>query len=299
MSIKTPYIWRNGEFIWWDECTDHNVNHSLHYWSWVFEWIRFYSTDKWPKIFRLKEHIERLFYSAKVMNLKMDFSEEEVMKACIDTVAKSGVESGYIRPIVYQSSDKMSVIADNKIDVVISVWPWGKYLWDHSVSVKIPKTRRIAPQTADMSAKVCGYYSNSILASQEILWTDFDEILLLDIENYIAEGSWENVFFIKWNEIHTPELWTILPWITRFSIIQILKERFNIDVIERKIKPEEIKDFDEAFFTWTAAEVTVIWNITDEEWNKIEFKNELSEKIKTLYLDIVAWKEEQYIDWLY
>jgi len=299
MSLKTPYIWRNWKFIGWEECTDHNVNHSLHYWSWVFEGIRFYPTEKWPKIFRLKEHIERLFYSAKVMNLKIDFSIEEIMQACIDTVAKSKVESWYIRPIIYQWAGAMNVIANNKIETVISVWPWGKYLWDHSISVKISKIRRISPLTADMKAKVCGYYSNSILAGQEIINTEFDEILLLDTEWYVAEGSWENIFFVKGNEVYTPILWTILPWITRYTIIKILKERFDIDVIEKKIKPEEIKDFDEAFFTGTAAEVTPIWSITDEQWNKTIFKSDLSEKIKKLYLDIVAWKEEEYLDWLY
>ncbi len=299
MDIKTPYIWKNWNFIKWDDCVVQHVNHSLHYGSGVFEGIRFYPTSQGPKIFRLKEHILRLFYSAKTMNLSINFSEEEIMQACIDAVKKSNVESGYIRPIIYHKSGNMWLKAENDIEAVVSVWAWGKYLSDNPISVKIPKLRRMAPQTADMKAKVCGYYSNNILASQEIKSEWYDEGLLLDINNNVAEGPWENIFFIKWKDLYTPELWAILPWITRNTIIKILKEKFSINVIEKKILESDIPEFDEAFFVGTAAEVTLIGSITLEGGKKVELESNFSRKIKKLYEEIVTWEVKEYNGWLY
>jgi branched-chain amino acid aminotransferase len=302
MNIKTPYIWKNWEFINWDDAMDHNLTHSLHYWTWVFEWIRFYPTSKWPKVFRLKEHIDRLFYSASILELEIPFSKEEIMQAHIDIVAKSWVESWYLRPLVYYWTGKMGMNPTwAKVETVISAWNWGKYLADKAIDVKISKYKRMHPETADINAKVSWGYYNNVLVSLEVKKENFDEWLLLDTNWFIAEWPGENIFFIKDWKLITPQIGTILPWITRATIIQIAKEKLNIDCEETKILPTELNEFDETFFVGTAAEVTPIWSIT-YNWEKNIFsswkEDSLSNKIKNIYMDIVHGRDENYKEWL-
>ena len=274
---------------------EHHVNHSLHYGSGVFEWIRFYPTSQWVKIFRLKEHIERLFYSAKTMHLDFDYSIEAIIEACKDTVKKSGVESWYIRLMVYHDTWSMKLSAKNNINVTISVWKRWKYLSDDEVHVKISDFRRISPQTADMNAKVCGYYASNILASFGVKGEWYDEALLLDIDEFIAEWPWENIFFIKDDKVYTPQVWSILPWITRDTIIQLLDDQFNIKVIAKNIIPDDILDFDEAFFVWTAAEVTLIGSIVLQDGTRKDFQNRFSKEIKKIYQQIVSGEIQNYL----
>lgn len=305
MKIKTPWIWKNGEMIERDSALEHNLTHTLHYWWWVFEWIRFYETPVWTKIFRLKEHIERLFYSAWVLDLKIPYTEKEIMQACIDVVKKSWEKSWYIRPIVYYGYEKMWLYPWwMKAQIAISAWKWWKYLSKDSVEVKVSKTRRIHPTTTDINAKICGNYANSILVSLEIHKEWYDEWLLLDTEWYIAEGPGENIFFIKnKKEIHTPRIWTILAWITRDSIIKLVKDKFWIIVKERLIPPYKLNEYEECFFVGTAAEVTPISSITDIHWIKNIYSSwdpdSISKKIQKIYLDTVSWKEEKYLNWLH
>jgi len=301
--MKTPYIWKNWKLLPWDETLDHNITHSLHYGSWVFEWIRFYPTKNGPKVFKLKEHIKRLFYSASCMKMDIPYTEEEIINATLEVVAKSGVDSGYIRPIAYFGYGKMGLNPTGApVDVAISAWAWGKYLSEDPISVKIPSVRRIDPQTVPMWAKICWNYANSILASLEIKEGGYDEGLLLDTQGFIAEWPGENIFFVKWNEVFTPVAGTILPWITRSTIMQLFKDKFDIEVEEKRISPKELWDFDEAFFVWTAAEVTPIGTITDEEWNKYSYntkdKNSYTQKMKKIYDDVVKGKDSDYLDWL-
>ncbi len=304
MDIKTPYVWRNWELISWDDARDHNLSHSLHYGWWIFEWIRFYDTPKWPKIFRLKDHIERLYYSASVMHLDIPFTIERIIEDTVALVAKNQEKNWYIRHIVYSWYGKMWLNPKwAATETVISVWKWWKYLSDLPINVKIPKTRRVHPDTTDMKAKISGNYANSILVSHEVKDAGFDEWLLLDTRWFIAEWPWENVFFVKWNEVITPKLGNILPWITRSTVIELFWKELGIDVTERDVSPDELKDFDEAFFTWTAAEVTLIWSITDEAWNKVGYKSwiegSVSMKMKKIYEDVVTWRNEKYSDWLF
>ena len=188
------------------------------------------------------------------------------------------------------------------VEVVISAWAWWKYLSQDPINVKIPSIRRIDPQTIPMDAKICGNYANSILASLEIKKWWYDEWLLLDTQWFIAEWPGENIFFVKDNEVFTPALWTILPWITRNTIIQLFKDKFNIIVKETRIHPKQLKDFSEAFFVWTAAEVTPIWSITDEHNNKYIYSSwdekSLTRQIQTIYDNVVRWKDSNYLEWL-
>ena len=304
MEIKTDLIWRNWEIVKWEDALDHNLTHSLHYWWACFEWIRFYKTDKWPKIFKLKEHIDRLFYSASVLQIEIPYTKEQIIADTIDLVAKNNVEAWYIRHIVYSWYGKMWLNPTwANTEVVISVWKWWKYLSDNPIRVKVASVRRIHPSTTDMRAKISWNYANSILVSHETKDAWFDEWLLLDTTWYIAEWPGENIFFVKWNKVFTPELGTILPWITRATVINLFKEEFWIEVTEKKISPQELWGFDECFFTWTAAEVTLIWSITDESWKTYEYNTwkewSLSKRMKNLYNDVVTWENDKYLSWLY
>lgn len=301
-DIKTPYMWRNWKFIDWDDSMDFNLTHALHYGSWVFEWIRFYPTSSWAKIFRLKEHTDRLFYSASVLWIEIPYSKEEIIDAHIELIKNCTVDSGYIRPIVYYWSWKMWLYPKwASIETVISAWKWWKYLADKAIDVKVSKYRRMDPQTVDMEAKVSWWYYNSVLVSLETHKEWFDEWLLLSTDGNIAEWPWENIFFVKWNEVYTPAKWTILPWITRSSIIELFKDKLWIEVKEEKISPERLQDFDEAFFTWTAAEVTPIWSITyNSQKNTYKFwNNTLTKKIQDIFMNIVTGKDPDYLHWLY
>jgi branched-chain amino acid aminotransferase len=304
MDNNSPYIWKNWEIIDWDNALDHNLTHTLHYGSWVFEGIRFYDTDNGPKIFRLHEHIDRLFYSASIFEMEFKYSKEDIKNACLELVEKSGISEWYIRPIIYYGYGKMWVNPTwVKVDCVVSLWGWGSYLWEEPVRVKIPSIKRIDPRTADMSAKVCGNYANAILASLEIKKWWFDEWLLLDTSGFIAEWPGENVFFV-WDDerIYTPELGTILPGITRVTVIELFQDKFGISVMEQKISPSRLGEFKEAFFVWTAAEVSLIASITDEKWHEFCFSSDneesISRKMKKIYLDVVKGRDKDYSKYL-
>ena len=302
-SYKTPYIWKNWKLIAWEDSVTHDISHTLHYWWWVFEWIRFYETKTWPKIFRLQDHIDRLFYSARVFDIDIPYTKEELIKACVLLVSKSWEKSWYIRPIVYLWVWEMWVYPKNiPVETVISAWKWWKYLSNKAIKVKISKTRRINPKTTNIEAKITWNYANSILATNEVRKAWFDEWLLLDTSDFIAEWSWENIFFVDADKVYTPALWTMLPWITRDTIIRLLKDNFNITVREEKISPSDLSSFSESFFVWTAAEVTLIASIEDEVKNIYEFKswesNSLSSQLKDLYLKVTSGKLDQYNNWL-
>jgi len=302
--METNYIWKNWKIISWNEALDHNITHSLHYGSWVFEWIRFYKTKFWPKVFRLQEHIERLFYSASCIGMKILFSKKEIIDWILQLVKEIQIEEWYIRPIVYYGYGKMWLNPTwAKIEVVISAWAWWKYLSENPINVKIPLIRRIDPKTSFMKAKISWNYANSILASLEIKNQGYDEWLLLDTQWFIAEWPGENIFFVRWNEVFTPIEWTILPGITRDTIIRLFKDKFNIEIQKTRIDPKDLWEFRESFFVWTAAEVTPIWTITDEFWNKYIYsswnKDSITSKIAHVYYKVVKWEDENYLDWLW
>ncbi len=299
MNIQTPYIWLNGSIIPWEEAKDHTVTHALHYGTSVFEGIRFYKTDTWPGIFRLKEHIDRLFYSMKVLDMEIDYSIEDIINATKEIVKVNKIESWYIRPIVWYGYWKMWLNPKwAKVNVEISVWKWGKYLSDRPINVKVSKFRRINSDAVVIDAKVGWYYVNSVFANLEVEKQWFDEALLLDANWYIAEWPWENIFFIKWNTLYTPSLWSILPGITRDTIINAVAPEMWFEIVETNIKLQDLSEFDEAFFVWTAAEVTPIWFITDLEDNTFEFVSDKSLKIRDFYMDLVHWKVDKFLKFI-
>ncbi len=294
--IKTKYIWFNGKFLRWEQAKIHVLTHALHYGSGVFEGIRCYKTQNGPAVFRLKEHIERLFNSAKFLEMKIPFSKKEIQKAILELIKLNKIEECYIRPIVFYGYGKMGLNPKGvNIDCAIIVWPWGKYLKD-KVKVKISKFIKLHPQSVISFAKICGYYVNSIFATFDALRDGFDESILLDYRGFVAEGSAENIFIVKNKKLLTPKLGSILPGITRDSIIKIAKD-IKIEVIEKNISVKELKNCDEAFFTGTAAEITPIYQID----NKIISKGEIGEITKILqekFYQIIHGEDKQYKNWL-
>ena len=294
---ETEQIWMDGKLVKWNEAKVHVLCHTLHYGAGVFEGIRFYETDKGPAVFRLKDHTDRLFRSAEAFEMEIPFSKEEINKATLETIKVNKVNAGYIRPIIFFGYGKMGLNPKGApVNVSIAVWPWGAYLGEGAVKVKIPKIIRIHPGTTDPDAKKCGNYANSILASLEIKKEGYDEALLLDYKGNIAEGPGENIFCIKDGKIYTPPLGNVLPGITRKSVMQIAKDE-GIEVEEKVITVEDVKNSDELFFTGTAAEVTAIKQVDDTTIGNGEI-GPITSKLKKIFLDVVHGKNQKYIDWL-
>lgn len=296
MDLGT-YIWRNGEFVPSGDAKTSVINHALHYGSGVFEGIRFYKTDKGPAVFRLKEHMERLHYSASVIELEIPYSVEQLCEANIELLAKNGFQDGYIRPVALFGEGKMGLNPHGAdIDTFIAAWPWGKYLSDDPITVGTSPWIRIHPKSLQCDAKINGHYVNSIMSSQWAHNNDYQEALLLDFEGKVAEGPGENIFLVKDGKLLTPKLGTILAGITRATIIELAANELGMETIEQDIYPEDLHTAEEVFFTGTAAEVTLIKSIDGKQIG--DQKNEISEKLKSLYHDVVTGKVEKYEHWL-
>lgn len=294
---KAAKIWMDGKLVPWDKAQIHVLTHTLHYGGGAFEGIRFYETPKGPAIFRLKEHTDRLFYSAKTIGMKIPFSKAQINKACKDIVSKNKLKSGYIRPLVYYGYGKMGLDPRNcVVNVCIAAWPWGAYLGDKPVTTKVSKFMRIHPQSTLTDAKLCGHYANSILASLDVHKQGYGEAILLDHKGNVAEGPGENIFFVKKDKLITPKLGTILGGITRASIIEIAKDN-GIKVVEKEVKLKELLQADEAFFTGTAAEVSPIAKINDKKIGKQKI-GPVTELLKTTFLKAVKGEEPRYKKWL-
>jgi len=294
---KVEKIWLDEKLVDWNKANVHLLTHSLHYGSGVFEGIRVYNTKNDPCVFRLKEHIDRLFYSASVMAIKIPFSKTDIKKAILKTIKINKVKECYVRPIVFLGYGKMGLNPiDAPVSVAIAVWPWGTYLDKEIVKIKISKYIRLHPKSTVTDAKICGSYSNSILASIDAIKNGFDEALLLDYQGYVAEGPGENIFIVKNNKLLTPTLGTILGGITRKSIIQIAKDQ-DIEVIEKNITVEELKLADEVFFSGTAIEICAIGKIDKTIINK-EKIGDITKKLKRIYTQAIHGEIKKYSKWL-
>jgi branched-chain amino acid aminotransferase len=295
---KVEFIWLNGKFVPWAEAKIHVLSHTLHYGSGAFEGIRFYETyNGKTAIFRLKEHVQRLFFSAKALQMDVPYSENEIFDAIIQTIKKNNIKSGYIRPIIYYGYGKMGLDPrGGKIDVAIAVWGWGSYLGEDMVKVKTSSFIRIHPKSTETQAKLCGHYVNSIMASLEAHDKGFDEALLLDYEGYVAEGPGENIFAVKNGKLFTPQKGNILVGITRESVFEIARDN-QIEVIEKKMQLEEFKTADEVFFTGTAAEITPIKQIDQTIIGDGKIGH-ITQKLKNIFNDAVKGKIDLYNKWL-
>lgn len=261
----TQFIWKNGNMIAWGDAQIHVLTHGLHYGSAVFEGIRVYKTDNGPAIFKLQEHVERFFYSATQLGIKIPYTKADISEVVIETVSKNSLEEGYIRPFAFYGYGNIKVVPtpDTPIDVIIACWPWGKYLVAKSINVATSNYIRIHPRSTIADAKISGHYVNSILAGLAIRNTHYHEALLLDAEGFVTECTAANIFIVKNGKIITTPQGTILMGITRKTVIAIAKE-FGWEVEERRFKPEEIYSANEAFCCGTAVEVTAIRSLDDQ-----------------------------------
>lgn len=255
------HIWLNGEFVEWENAKVHVLTHGLHYASSIFEGERAYG----GKIFKLREHTERLFFSAKELGFEIPYSVEEIDQACIDTLEKQGLVDAYIRPVAWRGSEMMGVSAqNNKINVAIAVWEWPSYFApeERIKGIRLDRAhyRRPDPATIPCFAKAAGLYMICTLSKHAAEEKGYADALMLDYRGRVAEATGANVFFIKDGKIHTPEPDCFLNGITRQTVIGLAKDR-QIEVIERAIMPEELSDFEECFLTGTAAEVTPVSEI--------------------------------------
>ncbi len=301
MADRDGKIWKDGHLIDWRDATLHVLTHSLHYGMAVFEGVRAYKTPEGTAIFRLKEHTQRLFNSAKIFQMVIPFDMETIMAAQREVVRANNLESCYLRPLVWIGSEKMGVSArGNTIHTSIAAWPWGAYLGEdglaRGIRVKTSSFTRHHVNVSMVRAKASGYYINSILANQEVTADGYDEALLLDTDGYVSEGAGENVFIVKNGKIYTPDLASCLDGITRDSVLTMARD-MGIEVVEKRITRDEMYCADEAFFTGTAAEVTPIREL-DNRVIGSGSRGPVTEKLQAMFFDVVAGKAPQYKHWL-
>ena len=302
MVQKTDKIWMDGKFVPWEEANVHILTHTLHYGLGAFEGIRCYQcADGKSAVFRLKEHIDRLFDSAQIGDLKIPFSKREIAEACKETLRVNRLKEGYIRPLAFIGDGVMGVHpGNNPIRVAIITWAWGAYLGDDAlekgIRVKVSSFGRHHVNVMMTKAKICGNYVNSVLAKREVVKMGYDEALMLDTEGYVSEASGENIFIFKNGALKTTPLTSILPGITRDSVIQIAKAN-KIALSEERFTRDELYTAQEAFFTGTAAEVSPIREVDDRQIGEGK-PGPVTRQIQAAFFDIVKGKNPDYREWL-
>ena len=302
MSDRDGFIWMDGQIIPWREANIHVLTHTLHYGLGVFEGVRAYCTDVGEVgIFKLREHTERLLRSAHIMNMTVPFDKEVLIDAQKAVIQANQLEACYLRPMCFYGSEGMGLRADNlQTHVMIAAWSWPSYMSpeakEHGIKVRTSSYTRHHVNISLCKAKANGHYINSMLALQEALQSGCDEALLLDNEGYVAEGSGENIFIIRDDQIYTPELTSCLEGITRATIFT-LAETLGYRIIERRITRDEVYIADEAFFTGTAAEVLPIRELDGRTIGHGR-RGALTEKLQGLYFDSVHGRLPQYREWL-
>jgi branched-chain amino acid aminotransferase len=303
MSDKHNYlIWFDGEMIPWNEAKVHVLTHTLHYGLGVFEGIRAYQChDGRPAIFRLSDHIDRLYSSARIGQINIPFSKEELRKAIFKVLIANQLKEAYIRPIAFIGDGVMGVHPkDNPIRVAIAAYPWGAYLGDEGLTkgirAKISSYTRMHVNTHMTKAKICGNYVNSVMAKLEVTSLGFDEALMLDTEGYVSEGSGENIFIVRNGTLKTPPLTSILEGITRNTAIEIADDE-GIKIVQERFTRDELYIADEAFFTGTAAEITPIREVDGRPIGNGK-PGGITKRLQDRFFDIVKGKDQKFINWL-
>lgn len=298
---RDGFIWMDGTLVPWREANVHVLTHTLHYGVGVFEGIRAYRTDSGTAIFKLNEHVRRLFESGHILGMQIPFAEDVIAEACREVVRENRLETAYIRPLAFYGSEGMGLHAEAlSVHVSIAAWKWGAYLGDEAVQnglrVKTSSFVRPHVNSSMARAKAVANYITSILATQEVSRDGYDEALLLDTNGLVAEGSGENLFMVRDGVIYTPQLLSALNGITRKTIMH-LAEGEGLAVIERPITRDELYIADELFFTGTAAEVTPIREI-DGRTVRAGGRGPITKLLQDRYLALVTGKLPGNEDWL-
>ena len=302
MYDRDGFIWYDNEFVPWREASTHVLTHTLHYGAGVFEGVRAYETDQGTAIFRLEDHTNRLFNSAKIIGMPIPFSPQQINQAQLETVSKNSVQSGYIRPMCFYGAEGMGLRADNlEVHCIVAAWGWGPYFGQekmkNGIRVKTSSYSRHHVNIAMCKAKLNGNYVNSMMALNEALADGYDEALLLDVDGFVAEGSGENIFIVKEGKLYSPELTSVLDGITRKTVIELAKS-VDVPLIEKRITRDEVYTADEAFFTGTAAEITPIRELDNRVIGEEGMPGPVTKMLQTMYFELVHGKNDRYGSWL-
>lgn len=294
---KNLKIWMDGKIVHSKDAKIHVLTHTLHYGGGVFEGIRFYNTKHGRAVFRLPDHLNRLFYSASRLSMKIPYSRIQLASAIKQVIIANKFKQGYIRPIVFFGDEQLGVYPLNcKVHVAIAAFPWDEYLGSKPITVKISSFIRIHPKSSYTDAKICGHYVNSILANLEAKKAKYDEAVLLDYRGNVSEGTGENIFIVKNNVLMTPSTGNILKGITRASILQIAKDQ-KIPAKELKIGKKALYSADESFFSGTAAQIVAIKSF-DRRSVGIGKMGPLTKKLAAFFLKTVHGEIPKYKKWL-
>ncbi|MEY4512058.1 MAG: hypothetical protein RLZZ450_4180 [Pseudomonadota bacterium] len=303
MVDKVEKIWFDGSFVAWDDANVHVLTHTLHYGLGVFEGIRCYKlhTGK-SAIFRLQEHVERLFESAHICTLKLEQTQQQVVDACLETVRVNKLEECYLRPLAFIGSGAMGLGAtENRTHLVIVAWKWGAYLGDEGIKqgirAKVSSFARPGINSVMAKGKVVGHYVNSILAKREVLAAGYQEAIMLDGQGYVSEASGENIFVVKKGIVYTPPMGSaILGGITRDSVMTLCAE-LGLKVVERTITRDELYTADEIFMCGTAAEITPVRELDDRRIGA-GTRGPITERVQKRYFEVVRGEGAPYPQWL-
>jgi len=302
MADRDGQIWFDGQLVDWRDAKIHVLTHTLHYGCGAFEGVRAYNTAGGTAIFRLQEHTQRLFNSAKILRMTIPFTQDQVNEAQKEVVRVNKLESCYLRPLTWIGSEKLGVSPKgNTIHLMVAAWAWGAYLGEEGmkrgIRVKTSSYARHHVNITMTQAKAVSNYSNSILANMEALDDGYDEALLLDTSGFVSEGAGENVFVIKDGVVYTPDLSAgALNGITRNTVLHICDD-LGIKLVQKRITRDECYIADEMFFTGTAAEVTPIREL-DRVQIGIGERGPVTEKIQSAFFDIVNGRNPKYAHWL-
>lgn len=302
MAERDGFIWFDGKMVPWREATVHGLTHSLHYGMGCFEGERAYATPQGAAIFRLPEHTKRLFNSAKILQMDVPFTQDQINDATKEVIRANHLESAYIRPLLFYGAEGMGLSAKGlKVHALIAAWSWGSYLGQEAlekgIRVKVSSFSRHHVNVHLCKAKATGNYMNSMLAQREASSCGYDEALLLDREGYVAEGSGENVFMIRDGILYTPTLTSALEGITRDTILNFARDA-GIPIVEKQLTRDEFYIADEVFFTGTAAEVTPIREIDNRIIGEGR-RGPVTELLQSRYFDTVAGHREDHPEWLH
>ncbi len=302
MVAKAKYIWMDGKLINWDEAKVHVLTHTLHYGLGVFEGIRCYACENGKSaVFRLKDHIRRLFDSAKIVMMKIPYTQEQIYNATLETLKANGQKEAYIRPIAFIGDGAMGLHPQNNpVRVAVITWEWGAYLGEEGlkrgIRAKTSSFNRHFVNAMMTKAKVVGNYVNSILAKLEVVEAGYDEAIMLDTEGYVSEATGENLFIVRDGILKTTPLTSVLPGITRDALIKLARDH-GYEVVEERFTRDELYIADEAFFCGTAAELTPIREVDNRQIGEGK-PGPVTKQLQSLYFDVIRGKIEKYYSWL-
>jgi branched-chain amino acid aminotransferase len=302
MVAKTKFIWIDGRFVPWDEAQVHVLTHTLHYGVGVFEGIRCYKrADGRSAIFRLKEHIDRLFESAQIVMMKIPYTREEIRRACIELMRENGMAEGYLRPLAIYGDEAMGLGAVNPVKTIIATWHWGAYLGEEGlkkgIRAKVSSFTRSSVNMAMVKGKIVGQYVNSVLAKREALAAGYDEAIMLDPQGFVSEASGENVFMVKNNMLFTaPYGSPILGGITRDTVIALAREK-GFEIYLERFSRDMLYTADECFFTGTAAEITPVREVDNRPIGDGK-PGPITQKLQQTFFEVVKGEKVVHPEWL-